>query len=168
MSRIVDTFLGFGFLFTLLGLGCGDPSEIDEAALARCAEPSQVLQLGTGDSEYLPVTAGQDLSFTAGFQGGWHVWGAFRVGNVNPVRTLLDFELIQDGEKIGGLVLPVTLHCGQVGYEYSGVPVELHFHRQPDQVADREMLMRLTLTEANGAVHTDSFSFIPRCCDSFE
>jgi hypothetical protein len=154
---------------SLFVLGCGEDSFIDEAALLNCeTAQSQPLKLGTGNQRFEPLTQDPELLFTPGFQGGWHVWGAIQIGKIDPIRTVLDFELIQDDQKIGGLVLPVTLQCGAMGYEYFGIPVELHFHRQPDTVADREMLMRLTLTERDGTQHTDSITFMPRCCNSFE
>ena len=143
---------------------CGGAPEIDEAALALCAKPEHPFAMGTGNDRFNSVQKGQEIWFEPGIQGGFHLWGAVRAGDIDPVDTVIEFELHQDGRHLGGRILPKTLNCGAQGYEYVGVPVELFFHVPAYNVADRPMEMRVILTERNGRTHTDSIPFMPKCC----
>ena len=162
---LVSVLLGLS-----LGLGCGDNPDIDDASLALCADPGQEFELGVGIETFSKFDNGQELWFIPGFQGGFHVWGAIKAGDVDPVDILMTFELYQDDQLLGGRILPSNLQCDedQRGYQYVGVPVELHFRKKPTDVVAKEMEMRVTLTERDGTEHVDSLTFMPRCCERYD
>jgi hypothetical protein len=54
-----------------------------------------VLQVGTGQTEYVPLTLGQTLQAEAGPQGGHHIWIATRMKNVKQSLTTTHVEGIQ-------------------------------------------------------------------------
>jgi len=54
-----------------------------------------VLQVGTGQSAYLPLTAGQTLQAEAGPQGGHHIWIATRMRNMKQRLTVTRIEAVQ-------------------------------------------------------------------------
>jgi hypothetical protein len=56
-----------------------------------------ILQVGTGQTEYLPVTPGQTLQAEAGPQGGHHIWIATRIKNLKQTLTTTRVEGIQPG-----------------------------------------------------------------------
>jgi hypothetical protein len=150
-------------VFSVLS-ACDGGIEVDEAALLACAKPGHAFELGTGITGFESIQPGQEILFENGIQGGFHLWASIRIGEVDPIDTLLEFELHQDGSQVGGRTLPKTLYCGERGYEYVGVPVELFFHGSAHSVAGRPMEIRATLTERNGMTHTASTSFVPKCC----
>ena len=96
-------------LFLLCGgalVGCAQPEtcSTDTAdsgiqvgtidASCRCNEPS--FDFGTGDSSFVPVSDGDDVTMIHGPQGGWHIWGSVRVSNTRDVVkigfTAVDIE----------------------------------------------------------------------------
>lgn len=50
------------------------------------------VELGTGLSEFQPLTDGDSIELVAGLQGGWHVDVAARLGGVDPVGVLLVYS----------------------------------------------------------------------------
>ena len=149
---------------------CGSAPAVEETSLALCAEANQDFELGIGVEDFAEVMEGQELWFIPGIQGGFHIWGAIRAGAVDPVDTVMTFELFQEEQLLGGRILPQDLRCnGETGaFEYVGVPVELHYRKKPTDVANREMKMRVTLQERDGTMHVDEVVFMPRCCGRYD
>jgi hypothetical protein len=58
---------------------------------------SPVLQVGTGQTEYLPLATGQTLQAEAGPQGGHHIWIATRMKNMKQTLTTTRVEGMQPG-----------------------------------------------------------------------
>jgi hypothetical protein len=56
---------------------------------------SPVLQIGTGQTDYLPLAAGQTLRAEAGPQGGHHIWIATRMKNLKQRLTTTRIEGFQ-------------------------------------------------------------------------
>jgi hypothetical protein len=54
-----------------------------------------VLQIGTGQTDYLPLTTGQTLQAEAGPQGGHHIWIAARMKNMKQTLTTTRIEGVQ-------------------------------------------------------------------------
>ena len=61
------------------------------------------LQIGTGQTDYLPLTSGQTLQAEAGPQGGHHIWIATRMKNLKQTLTTTRIEGAQPGT---GLTIP--------------------------------------------------------------
>jgi hypothetical protein len=61
------------------------------------------LQIGTGQTDYLPLAPGQTLQAEAGPQGGHHVWIATRMKNLKQTLTTTRIEGVQPGS---GLTIP--------------------------------------------------------------
>lgn len=87
----------------LLATACADyPTCSDAAAFAPSVE------LGIGETEFLPVVDGTSLPTAWGIQGGQHVWVGVRTSGVlhrprhAPDRPQIDYELTMDGSEIGG------------------------------------------------------------------
>jgi hypothetical protein len=54
-----------------------------------------ILQVGTGQTDYLPLTVGQTLQAEAGPQGGHHIWIATRMKNLKQTLTTTRIEGLQ-------------------------------------------------------------------------
>ena len=65
------------------------------------------LQIGTGQSYYLPLTKGQVLQAEAGAQGGHHIWIATRMKNMKQAGTTTKIVGVQPGT--GATIPPTTL-----------------------------------------------------------
>jgi hypothetical protein len=68
---------------------------------------SPALQVGTGQSYYLPITPGQTLQAEAGPQGGHHVWIATRMKNLRQSGSITKVSGVQPGS--GATIPPTTL-----------------------------------------------------------
>ena len=76
----------------------------------RCKQRDGVpadLQVGTGQSYYLPLTPGQTLQAEAGPQGGHHIWIATRMKNMKQMGTTTKISGVQPGT--GAQIPPTTL-----------------------------------------------------------
>jgi hypothetical protein len=65
------------------------------------------LQLGTGQSYYLPLTKGQTLQAEAGPQGGHHIWIATRMRNMKQAGSTTRITGVQPDT--GAIIPPTTL-----------------------------------------------------------
>jgi hypothetical protein len=72
------------------------PNNAPDRCKPRNAGPP-VLQVGTGQTEYLPLATGQTLQAEAGPQGGHHIWIATRVKNMKQRLTTTRIEGVQPG-----------------------------------------------------------------------
>ncbi|MGH7440809.1 MAG: hypothetical protein ACRENE_34445 [Polyangiaceae bacterium] len=61
-----------------------------------------VVQLGTGQTDYLPLTAGQTVQMEAGPQGGHHIWIATRQQNLSQMGTVTTITSTQPGTGLAG------------------------------------------------------------------
>jgi hypothetical protein len=76
----------------------------------RCKRQDGVppdLQIGTGQSYYLPLTRGQTLQAEAGAQGGHHIWIATRLRNMKQTGTTTKIVGVQP--ETGARIPPTTL-----------------------------------------------------------
>jgi hypothetical protein len=58
-----------------------------------CVTAMPVVAIGTGESAYAPLTAGQEVEMVHGAQGGWHVWLALSAQYV-PQYVRVEFEVV--------------------------------------------------------------------------
>jgi hypothetical protein len=65
------------------------------------------LQVGTGQSYYVPVTPGQVLTAEAGPQGGHHIWIATRMHNMKQAGSITKISGLQPGTNVP--IPPTTL-----------------------------------------------------------
>ena len=82
------------------------PSNAPDRCKQRDGIPAD-LQIGTGQSYYLPLTPGQTLQAEAGAQGGHHIWIATRVRNMKQMGTTTKITGVQPGT--GAKIPPTTL-----------------------------------------------------------
>lgn len=66
-----------------------------------------ILQVGTGQTYYLPMTENQTLQAEAGPQGGHHIWIATRMKNMKQSGTITKVAGVQPGT--GATIPPTTL-----------------------------------------------------------
>jgi hypothetical protein len=82
------------------------PTNAPDRCKPRNAGPP-VLQVGTGQSYYLPMKPDQVLTAEAGPQGGHHVWIATRMHNLKQAGTITKVQGIQPDTKVA--IPPTTL-----------------------------------------------------------
>lgn len=76
-----------------------DPDPVDP-----CLASPTVIEIGTGETAYQPLTPGQDLEMVYGPQGGWHLTTAFHASNV--LDTVVLRTMVTDVET--GIVVSET------------------------------------------------------------
>lgn len=72
----------------------GWPANVPDICKARNAGPPTV-QIGTGQTGYLPLAAGQTLQAEAGPQGGHHIWIAVRMKNMKQAGSTTQVTGVQ-------------------------------------------------------------------------
>ncbi|HEY2517899.1 MAG TPA: hypothetical protein VGI39_43815 [Polyangiaceae bacterium] len=93
------------------------PSNAPDRCKPRNAGPPD-LQIGTGQSYYLPMTKGQTLQAEAGPQGGHHIWIATRMRNLKQAGSTTKITGVQPetGAKIPPTTLAFTYAPDEGGY----------------------------------------------------
>lgn len=88
-------------LILLLLAGCPTADEVPPEGPA--------IDLGTGELEFEPLADGDELAIVQGSQGGYHLYGSFRVKNVvtgnardllEPTNPTMTFDIVHAGESL--------------------------------------------------------------------
>lgn len=79
---------------SLEAYSAGWPANVPDVCKARNAGPPTV-QIGTGQTGYVPLAAGQTLQAEAGPQGGHHIWIAVRMKNLKQVGSTTQVSAVQ-------------------------------------------------------------------------
>lgn len=93
------------------------PTNAPDRCKGRNAGPP-ALQIGTGQTDYLPLAPGQTLQAEAGPQGGHHIWIATRMKNLKQTLTTTRIEGVQPdtGMKIPPSTFVFTYAPAEGGY----------------------------------------------------
>jgi hypothetical protein len=78
-------------------VGCPPPGGTD-AGSVDAGPPS--LELGTGESSFVPVVDGGEIELVHGPQGGWHAVGAVRMSGFDPDATVLTYTVVDAGTAV--------------------------------------------------------------------
>ncbi|MGH7439073.1 MAG: hypothetical protein ACRENE_25575 [Polyangiaceae bacterium] len=118
------------------------------------------LQVGTGQSSYLPVTPGQVLQAEAGPQGGHHVWIAARMKNLKQRGSLTRISGLQPGTNVS--IPPTTLaftygpdergYCKLAGIRYQLDNEGIDYK----QFLGKPLDVTVTVTDASGTTATST------------
>lgn len=134
------------------------------AFVAGCAGASAgegVVELGTGEWEFVPLEDEAEVELVLGAQGGYHVWTSFRAEGLSPEDVTLEIETQPaDGSLPAERSrVPVDLEAADDGtLELVGWPAILS---EPGCVVDRMLRLRVTLTDARGATASDERYVLP-------
>src|SRR6202041_543970 len=74
----------------------GWPANVPDVCKPKNAGPPTV-QIGTGQTGYVPLAAGQTLQAEAGPQGGHHIWIATRMKNMKQAGSTTQVSAVQPG-----------------------------------------------------------------------
>lgn len=123
------------------------------------------IELGTGFDAFEPLEDGQEVPIIAGIQGGFHIWGAIKGGDLDGSQVTMVFELEQGGEVVGGANYVDALTTNDAGeFEYPAVAVVFD-ETNPKLYDGKPTIMRIRLTDAQGQVLTDERALDPSCCE---
>ncbi len=87
MSRVGHIVLAWALL--LLAAGCGEPGDAGGGTAA--------VEVGTGEWEFVPLVDGEEVTLTAGSQGGFHVWTSVRSAGVSTGRVRMEITTTTEG-----------------------------------------------------------------------
>lgn len=116
-----------------------------------------VVELGRGESRFMPLEDGERLPLVPGSQGGYHVWVSFRSWGLQPDRVdlTLTTELRgvdgSEGEAHAMINLQPREEGG--GHVFPGWPARV---RIPECAHDRELRIEVSLTDRSGARASDA------------
>ncbi|HEX3769533.1 MAG TPA: hypothetical protein VHV30_01655 [Polyangiaceae bacterium] len=118
------------------------------------------LQVGTGQSYYVPVTAGQVLTPEAGPQGGHHIWVAARMHNMKQAGSITKITAVQPGTQVP--IPPTTLaftyapdeggYCRLAGIRYQLDNEGIDYK----QFLGKPLDVTVTVTDASGTTATST------------
>jgi hypothetical protein len=100
-SRALNDGLRAGALALALasaGLGCDSGSGEDPLPGSGVDGGSFPMELGRGELEFEPIAEGDTLPYARGGQGGQHVFVAFRMRDLDPMRVLITVTTAIEGE----------------------------------------------------------------------
>lgn len=142
----------------------GDGGQADGGPLAAG------VRVGTGIDRFEPLSAGDDVRFVAGFQGGYHVWGGLRVKDVDPRDLELELAVDIGGETVAevGFLTDLWEAEDEPGaFELYGVTILLDYGRDPDALDGEEGLLRARVEDRDGVVREGAVRVTLQCCDGF-
>lgn len=130
------------------------------AALVACADPAPTLEVGTGQTSFEPLAAGDPIELVAGPQGGYHVFLALRcAGCASPVTVRYGANDATSGELLtfDDLQRTVTLHDVDGLGEYAPLVGFLRSTRPADYV-DRAVVLWAEILDSRDDGNGDSTS----------
>jgi hypothetical protein len=134
------------------------------ALLSACsdADPdvTPVLELGTGEWTFEPLTPGQRVPLVAGTQGGHHVWLSMRAQGLSGDRLRMKLTLRSSGSSpVSGSDLELTFEPGEDGWlEFEGWPAQL---LAPWCGVELPLAIDVTLSDPAGHSAAASISVVP-------
>jgi hypothetical protein len=135
----------------------GWPTNAPDRCKGRNAGPP-ALQVGTGQTEYLPLSPGQTLQAEAGPQGGHHIWIATRMKNLKQTLSTTRIEGIQPttGTRIPPSTFVFTYAPAEGGYcKLSGLRYQLdNGGIDYKQFLGKPLDVAVTVTDPSGATVT--------------
>jgi len=138
------------------------------ACISGGPTPEGVLELGTGEAEFVPLADGQDVDLTAGAQGGHHLWLSIRTEGLSSGRCDLhvgvwpeDDPGAQQNSWVGVRVNPAV--DGAPGtLEYIGWPGLI---ANPECFVERRVHFQVELTDERGVHAMDERVVVPHSPD---
>ena len=130
--------------------------------LFGCVSEPPVLSIGSGETRFETFEEKAELPLVMGNQNGHHVWLSLRVTNMDFDRALMSIEEIVDGEPPPRRA-PVRVRLEPVAddptqRELVGWPAQLS---EPACVVGKELLLRVSLEDPEGAIATSERVLIP-------
>lgn len=154
-------------LLLVAGCGGGESASTDagiqtsaDAGLSEDAgNTDMVVEIGTGVDDFIPLTDGQAVDITLGPQGGgrsggFHIWHAVKVWNIQPRDVLLSFKTrnADTGEEIASQERRVNLRPLGEAYTAFGIsPWLLDCCKAQDQ----DVIMWVEVKDAADRTGTD-------------
>lgn len=137
--------------------------------------------LGTGEAQFAPLAAGQELPLAAGAQGGFHVWLSFQVFGLAADEERVQLEVEAQRQAPGALELrlqsslrlrselgpngdPLLDEAGRPGSGFVGYPLQIDDARCAH--GDR-LRIRVTLTDAIGVSASDEREVVLALAETF-
>lgn len=155
-------------LLALVPLACAPTSAPDAGPDEDAGATDSRLRVGTGFERFEPLADGDDVTFTAGFQGGHHVWGALRVEDLEPVGAELAFSLEVQGEVVASMGFSTDLWASEEepdAFELYGVTVILGGEHDPYALDGSDGVLRARVEDTAGVTRARAIPVKLRCCD---
>jgi hypothetical protein len=135
----------------------GWPNSVPDICKPANAGPP-IVQVGTGQTDYLPVTDGQTVQAEQGPQGGHHIWIAVRQQNIAQAGSTTTITSVQPGTNLAGprMAFVFTFQPDEGGFcKLSGLRYQLDldgtdYHLFLGQPLD----VTVTIADASGVTGT--------------
>lgn len=159
-----------GTLTCSLGLliAACDGTSTDDAGNADAPPVTPMIEIGTGEIEFEPITDGQDLEYIQGPQGGYHFLASVRVQGVDPGdpddllfegNPTTEFTAWVDDARVDLMasryVQGLRPAMGVPGYEMLGRLLILDV-ADNEELRDTTTRIEVTVTDVDGVELTDS------------
>jgi hypothetical protein len=140
----------------------GGASSADAGDHADAGSAEASVELGTGETEFEPVTPNEHLTLHAGTQGGHHVWLSYRTDGLLPDNIQMELDVVPEAPARPAHS-HVTIDLDPVSgddttsasYEFIGWPAQV---LDPECAAGGSVSIMLKLTDTLG--HTASGSMM--------
>jgi hypothetical protein len=144
--------------FLLPGCGAAPAPGSSKATVddGRTAAPTFVV--GSGKDAYAATADGSTVEIIHGPQGGYHLWGAFRVTGVAPGFVSVTYVVSRDTlppTPLSSTTYEVDPFARAGGREWAGL-IGYVPNDQLEATANQPVVLSMTLTDATGAVLHDA------------
>jgi hypothetical protein len=140
--------------------GCGDGgggggTQVDCSAIKGTMAS---VQLGTGETSWQMIGDNMPLPIIKGPQGGYHIWGAVRVSNMDLTSLNLHFSHTVNGNEVGKADFPFDLSdsggvkAGLTAFVGSGTDTNIDL----DAITNKPDTFVVTVTDGCGNSATDT------------
>ena len=141
-----------------------DSGRADSGLTDPClAEPPRA-DVGTGETEFIPLEDGDTVVVINGSQGGQHILGSLRTWNTDGVVAVrYTLTLLFDGSLISDQTYRLQMfEEGPCQWVYPGMLGYLGFVYGDGQgILKRDVLMRMEVEDVNGLLASDEVTVIP-------
>ncbi|MEE2788393.1 MAG: hypothetical protein VX589_13705 [Myxococcota bacterium] len=148
-------------LSTLFALACAEDEYLE---FDDCREAfSGQLELGTGTDEF-EAAEGNPFVFTAGFQGGYHLYGGLRLPQALAGPARIAINLCQNDRVIARARLnEAFIEVGEHS-ELAGILVVLLQGYRPENRAAVPSVLTASVEDKEGGQHRAALRITPACC----
>lgn len=136
-----------------------EPEVIDGSVVLEDGGLEPLVEVGTGNSRFEPLTDGQSLPIVLGPQGGQHLWTSVRArAPVDPRQVLVRVSIIKDGTPLETTEYRLNLVKTGSVYEWYGMTALVP---DPTAVENQEVELRVELTDSANRQGADSRRVVP-------
>ena len=145
-----------------------DPVPFDIRADIPDDLPAEVgeawIEVGGGESDFVPLSEGDTVDIIHGPQGGYHITGAWRGAGFNPRFFTMNFDVRWNDELVGHVGYIDNLEDHTEPWEYLAATVFLGEWLDPTELDGEELRLSIHIEDRSDLRLYDEVLVVGKCC----